>query len=327
MKTEHLYKVGQETDLQDFVENKNVEAPQNYNASDALTDAVNVAIALGKPLLLTGEPGTGKTRLAHSVAYWFKLGKPLVFNTKTSSQATDLFYRYDALQHLHYVQTRKDEGLSENEITRRFIHYQALGKAIRSGERQVVLIDEIDKAPRDFPNDILNSIEDMEFEVPEIGETFRAQTAKRPVVIITSNSEKNLPEPFLRRCVYYHIPFPTPEQLLNILSKALEGTSYSNELYSKYLIPFFSLVRSKSTRKPPATAELIFWAIYLEKYRFAPVQLQQILKNNLPQEHENYPQTDRPTALDASQRKILEASLGILAKTQEDMKAVKRLLK
>jgi len=161
-----------------------LEAPEGYVASPALRDAVNVAIALGQPLLLTGEPGTGKTRLAFSVAHELGLGRPLIFYTKTTSTARDLFYTYDSLGHFHDAQLKDKQNLNASQ----YIQYQALGQAIIDShqQRSVVLVDEIDKAPRDLPNDILNELEAMSFTVRETGETHTAQEVHRPILILTS---------------------------------------------------------------------------------------------------------------------------------------------
>lgn len=214
-----------------------------YRPDPGLKDAVNAALLLGQPLLLTGEAGAGKTRLAEHLAWQLGLGEPLRFETKTTSQARDLFYLYDALRHFQAVQIRDPARSAQAADPLDYFTLNPLGLAIlrsqpqtalakrgllplleRHGERHtaarrsLVLIDEIDKAPRDFPNDILNEIETLFFRIPELAERIdnvpvRADPALRPVVVITSNSEKHLPEPFLRRCVYYHIPFPDREQM------------------------------------------------------------------------------------------------------------------
>ncbi|MEM6699885.1 MAG: MoxR family ATPase, partial [Bacteroidota bacterium] len=202
-----LYQKEGTAQLPDFSVNENLNNPVLYTPSDALKSAVNVALALGQPLLVTGEPGTGKTQLAYHVAHFFGLGGPLIFNAQTTSVANNLFYNYDALGHFQYNQNHR-EALSTEELEKKFIHYNALGEAIRRNKRMVVLIDEIDKAPRDLPNDLLFAIESLSFRVSEINKSFQASTTKRPIIIITSNSEKNLPDAFMRRVVYHHIKFP-----------------------------------------------------------------------------------------------------------------------
>jgi MoxR-like ATPase len=253
--------------------------PAGYLASKGLTDAVNVALALGQPLLLTGEPGTGKTQLAASIAHELGLPSPLVFYTKTTSTAKDLFYRYDAVRHFHDAQFRREELPIEDYIT-----YEALGLAIllainpqqanpflpehlRDGgpRRSVVLVDEIDKAPRDMPNDILNEIENLSFTVRETGRTFTAEQGYRPILVLTSNSEKNLPDAFLRRCVFYHIDFPDAERLKEIVRRRLAlSDSFTPEMLD-HAISHFESIRELTLKKKPATAELLSWIRVLEK--------------------------------------------------------------
>lgn len=208
--------------------------PSGYLAPPGLVAAVNVALELGMPLLLTGEPGCDKSRLADSLAWELGLngGEPLRFVVKSDTEGRDLFYRFDTVGRFHAAQHEADRP----EATR-FISYNALGKAIlhakgpeRSkrldlmtkarlyaippeGRRCVVLIDEIDKAPREIPNDILTEIEDLSFTVPELQQDAPIcldddEQRNRPVVVITSNSERELPEAFLRHCIYYHIELP-----------------------------------------------------------------------------------------------------------------------
>ena len=236
--------------------------PEKYILDEGLQQAVEVAIALDQPLLLTGEPGTGKTRLAYKVAYELAKDqsayhfdpKPLVFYTKTTSSARDLFYIYDALAHFQATNIKQEAGVKTPQ-TADFIDLQALGKAIaltdpeaadRSKFRTalgdhpksaVVLIHEIDKGPRDIPNDILKEIENLEFQIKEQDNySLKAGKKERIAVVMTSNSEKNLPEPFLRRCVFYHIPFPGPDQLMDIAKAQLgRETQLAEELLSDEL--------------------------------------------------------------------------------------------
>jgi MoxR-like ATPase len=255
-----------------------IDDPAGYLADDGLRDAVNVAIALGQPLLVTGEPGTGKTQFARSVAYELGLPAPFVFNTKSTSTARDLFYRYDSLRHFHDAQLGKGQTDVED-----YIEYEPLGLAILramsptaadrflpaalrgSGpSRAVVLIDEVDKAPRDVPNDVLDEIEEMRFTVRETGRTFAAERSYRPIVILTSNSERTLPDAFLRRCVFYHIPFPSPQRLRLIIQRRLRPGSRFAPTMVESAIQHFERIRALGLRKKPSTAELLAWVRMLD---------------------------------------------------------------
>jgi len=253
--------------------------PSGYRPDPGLVDAVNVALLLGQPLLLTGEPGTGKTQLAHSIAWEFNYGCE-VFETKSTSTARDLFYYYDMLGRFYAAQTGERGPQALDYIT-----YNALGLAIiRSNpeervrhllpsgfehdgaHRSVVLIDEIDKAPRDFPNDLLNEVEHLYFKIPELGNSrVSCLEGMQPVLLITSNSEKHLPEAFLRRCIFYHIPFPDEGRLKEIVMSRIGGYFGNAEslLLSDALSLFNTLRASNGLRKRPATAELIGWLISL----------------------------------------------------------------
>ena len=255
--------------------------PEYYIADPGLVDACNVALLLGQPLLLTGEPGTGKTEFAGSLAWELGLDKALKFETKSTSGAQDLFYIYDALKRFQDAQSRIASTSALD-----YIYYQALGAAIiRTREpsevaqflpnwfdhkkkiRSVVLIDEIDKAPRDFPNDILNELERMYFRIPELGGAIiEADPELHPVVIITSNSEKDLPDAFLRRCVYYNISFPDSERLQRIVSNRLGLYASSSSAFINDALELFSELRSPTSglRKNPATAELLDWIAALK---------------------------------------------------------------
>jgi MoxR-like ATPase len=279
-----------------------------YLPSEGLTDAVNVALALGQPLLLTGEPGTGKTLLAWHIAQRFKdLKGPHVLEVQTSTSKKDLFYHYDALGHFRWAHSSKGED-AEAEIENRFIRHVGLGLAIKNakekGERSVVLIDEIDKAPRDLPNDLLAAIEHLRFDVPEVpGKmvSYDCPPRLRPVIVITSNSEKNLPEAFLRRVVYHHIEFPGTQKLLEILKA--KGIAFTKDDDPEAIVKHFEAIRGKGLNKRPATAELIAWASLLPRLRFPTKKL-----NNTPDIWSD------------SEKKLLQASYTVLAKTEEDLK-------
>ncbi len=253
-----------------------------YLPEPGLVDAVNLSILLGQPLLLTGEAGTGKTRLAYHLAQQLQLGEPLKFETKSSSVARDLFYVYDYLPHFQSAQTR--QGSSD---VRDYLHYHALGEAIlrtRSAadiapwvsadfapaapRRSVVLIDEIDKAPRDFPNDLLNEVEGLYFRVPELGNVkIAADPALRPLLVLTSNSEKHLPAAFLRRCVYYHLPFPSAERLAEIVAMQLPELADASEFVQQAITEFNRLRSAEyDLQKKPATAELLAWLDALRRF-------------------------------------------------------------
>ena len=282
----------------------------HYVISEELRRAVQVAILLGKPLLITGEPGTGKTQLAGYVANQYldetkeeKIEDRLFrFNTKTTSTATDLFYRYDSLQHFQYVQNNKDT-LNNKDVEEKFIKYQAFGKAIKSGKRCVVLIDEIDKAPRDLPNDILDVMEDLSFEVPEIdaigNKRIRAKAEHRPIVIMTSNSEKNLPDAFLRRCVFFHIEFPNKNKLKTILQARTFKTTGEN---LDLAIAHFDYIRQTVKRKKPSTAEFIAWMAIMESMDF------------------DFSQFKNVNMLNDTAKADLQSSYAVLVKDKEDLK-------
>lgn len=302
----------------DYIDDTRLSDPTRYQPSEELENAVNVAIHLGKPLLLTGEPGSGKTHLAHCVAARFGLKKNdgfYIFNTRTTSTATDLFYEYDALSHFQSAQQGSlNPPRDDADVEERFIHYKALGSAIKMAQEQekrcVVLIDEVDKAPRDLPNDILNVLEDLEFEVPIIKKPYRAKPQFRPIIILTSNSEKNLPDAFLRRCVYFHLKFPGEEQLLAILTQKLTGELYAGEALRHHVIPHFKSIRKAVSVKKPSTSELLYWVSLLEKQEFPPEKLSAQLDDN--------------ANLTPKEQTILKMSYTILLKNVDDRKALEK---
>lgn len=298
----HLYNNAKPTKLPDFTPSETLNNPALYRPSEPLQYAVNVALSLGQPLLLTGEPGTGKTQLAFHIAHYFELEKPLLFTAQTTSTARDLFYTYDALGHFQYNQNHK-QSLSAEEIEQRFIHYNALGEAIRRNKRVVVLIDEIDKAPRDFPNDLLYILEELRFEVPEIHKVYQADSSKRPIIIITSNSEKSLPDAFMRRVVFHHIAFPEETQLLQILS---EKTEQINAKDLQRIVSHFFKIRRLNLNKKPSTAELIYWALLLQRIKFPIEKL--------------------GGALSAGQRALLMSSYAVLSKNKDDLSLLEQLV-
>jgi MoxR-like ATPase len=227
-----------------------------YLTSQDLRDAVNVAIALEKPLLIKGEPGTGKTRLAEAIAE--ATGMTLIaWNIKSTSRAKDGLYVYDTVQRLN------DARFGDRDIKdiRQYIKYGPLGRALLSEQRVVLLIDEIDKADMEFPNDLLHELDRMSFFVDETGETVTAK--HRPVVIITSNNEKELPDPFLRRCVFHWIAFPDEALMKDIVK--VHHADVEEKLLAECLVRFYWLRKQPDVRKRPSTSELIDWIAALRR--------------------------------------------------------------
>ncbi len=299
--------------------------PQHYLAPRDLATAVNVALTLGMPLLLTGEPGSGKSRLAHSIAWELDLGDPHDFVVKSDTQGKDLFYAFDTVGRFHASQ-----AIKEDADPRRFVTFNALGKALlhakpvayltdtlgfsverinypQTPRRSLVLIDEIDKAPRDVPNDLLAEIEQMRFRIPEI-ESVKGLEAleigleddeqqNRPIVVITSNSEKSLPDAFLRRCVYFHLSFPkfaadleadeSVDQAEVTVERIVEerlGHRYQGRgaTFVHDALSLFRFLRQpgRGLVRPPSLAELLNWLDYLlpieEKADRIPSSLQDL---------------------------------------------------
>lgn len=298
-----------------------VPAPPKYLPDEGLAAVIELSLDLGMPLLVTGEPGTGKTQLAHYVARQLGLDEgPLIFNTKTDSQARDLFYSYDAIRHF------RDSGLEIGREALQYVSFNALGKALlESGEkRAVVLIDEIDKAPRDFSNDLLYEFEHLAFQVKEAtaaeaqsafgsgsyvdGQGFirLAKPENRPVLILTSNSEKNLPDAFLRRVLYHHIEFPDKDRLQDIVEANVQAASgLDPKLVNAAIDHFVSIRDNKRLRKAPATAELLTWVHVLHR---SGIDLEKGLK----------------ASGDREIKQAVLKSYALIAKNKDDLATLKR---
>ncbi|MBD0346708.1 MAG: MoxR family ATPase [Coleofasciculus sp. Co-bin14] len=253
--------------------------PEPYIAPKSLTDAVNAALYLRRPLLLEGDPGCGKTRLAYAVAY--ELGYPLhTCYIRSTSRAQDLLYDYDALGRLYDIQEGKvADNPTKARSRQEYVTLGELGNAIAQSQKDipsVVLIDEIDKADIDFPNDLLLELDRLQFQVKEVPEMrFDALNGKKrqerreflPLIIVTSNREKELPKPFLRRCLFYYIEFPNQETLKQILKSHFQPKLTS--LFEAALKKFWQLRELKSWRKIPGTSEFLDWVTILEREKQA----------------------------------------------------------
>lgn len=259
---------------------------KDYVASEELMAAVDIAIALEKPLLIKGEPGTGKTMLAEAISQ--SMGKDLyIWNIKSTTKAQDGLYVYDTIQRLYDSQFG-EEGVDD---IAHYIKLGKLGEAFKADKQVILLIDEIDKADLEFPNDLLWELDKMEFYIHETRETIKAK--KRPIVIITSNAEKELPDAFLRRCIFHYITFPDRDQMTEIVHAHFENLE---ENVLKNALDTFYWIRSiKDVRKKPSTSELIDWIRALTISGIDPEHL----REQLP-------------------------FLGVLLKKDEDLEAVKK---
>jgi MoxR-like ATPase len=247
-----------------------------YVAPPDLTVAVNAAVALERPLLVKGEPGTGKTELARQVA--LSLGMPLVeWHVKSTTKAQQGLYEYDAVSRL------RDSQLGEARVhdVSNYIRKGKLWQAFEAPAKVVLLIDEIDKADIEFPNDLLQELDRMEFHVYETGETVRAR--QRPVVIITSNNEKELPDAFLRRCFFHYIRFPDMETMRAIVAVHFPGIRES--LLTAALTQFFELRETPGLKKKPSTSEVLDWLKLLLAEDLGPEDLRRDPRQILPRLH------------------------------------------
>ena len=243
-----------------------------FIAGTELADAINTAIAVGEPLLLTGQPGTGKTQAAYYTA--FQLGVDCIhFQVKSDSTARDLLYDFDMVRyfrdaHLQNVQHRHPDTpdavpkemkeLDKSDYIEKRALWVAFEEAKKKGVPQVLLIDEVDKAPRDFPNDLLHELNQMEFTILETSEKIDSPPNLRPIVFITSNSERRLPEPFLRRCIYHHIEFNDEIVRQAVESRREEFGKLSDDFLALAIQRFLAL-RERNLRKDPSTGELLVW--------------------------------------------------------------------
>ena len=232
------------------MEKTRFRSSEEYVASEQLMSAVNIAVALQKPLLIKGEPGTGKTMLAQAVSR--ALNRPLIiWNIKSTTKAQDGLYVYDVVQRLYDSQF----GGADVSDIKKYVKLGKLGEAFSAGQDVILLIDEIDKADIEFPNDLLWELDRMEFYIPETGETVRA--ARRPVVNITSNAEKELPDAFLRRCVFHYIEFPTPELMEEIVR--VHFPDLEQNVLNASIKAFYAIRNLPTIQKKPATSELVDW--------------------------------------------------------------------
>ena len=285
-------------------------AAKYFVAQDSLKDVINTAIALGEPLLLTGEPGIGKTQVAYYIAY--KLygytdreqttlqEKPLHFVVKSSSRAQDLYYEFDTIRyfqkaHLQYLQNQSKPKKLTKENKKECRTFNSLAVAIRAAnyekQTKILLIDEIDKAPRDFPNDLLNEIDQMSIYIPETEENiqlFKNRQQYKPIVIITSNEERRLPEAFLRRCIYYNIEFEEKILRQAISERKPEYENLADE-FIDFAISRLIALRATDLRKRPCISEFLNWLRILAIAVKQDVEKAQRFVNKRPPDFKEFP--------------------------------------
>ena len=252
------------------------QGTDTYIADKDLMVAVNAAITLERPLLVKGEPGTGKTELARQVAAALGLAL-LEWNVKSTTKAQQGLYEYDAVSRL------RDSQLGDERVNdvANYIRKGKLWQAFEADEKCVLLIDEIDKADIEFPNDLLQELDRMEFHVYETGQTIRAR--QRPIVIITSNNEKELPDAFLRRCFFHYIRFPDPDTLARIVEVHYPGIR--QQLLASALTTFYGIRDTQGLKKKPSTSEALDWIRLLVADEVDPADLRGPAKNALPRLH------------------------------------------
>ncbi len=233
-----------------MAKNVRYKGSSDYIVSDELMNSVNIAMALQKPLLIKGEPGTGKTMLAQSIADSLNMDL-IIWNIKSTTKAQEGLYVYDTVQRLY------DSQFGEADVAniKKYIKLGKLGEAFSADEQLVLLIDEIDKADMEFPNDLLWELDQMSFYIPETKETIKAK--QRPVVIITSNAEKELPDAFLRRCIFHYIAFPDAETMEKIIR--VHHPNVEKKLLEQAMSTFYTIRNIPNMQKLPSTSELIDW--------------------------------------------------------------------